>query len=136
MSQRHAGVLQYYREDVRDELGAVPALLGAQLVLRTDVLPAPASLGAHAIMTVNVVGEVSQGKMVRWVERWEAERKKRGEVEIVNYRAPDPLLPVLRLPVWFPAKQWSCSEKTRGVLQADICAYVPTVTKHIMLSEK
>ncbi|KAI1791850.1 DRMBL-domain-containing protein [Ganoderma leucocontextum] len=41
------------------------------------------------IATVNVGSETSRGKMARWVERWEAERKKRGKVEVVGYRAQD-----------------------------------------------
>ena len=41
------------------------------------------------IATVNVGSETSRGKMAKWVERWEAERKKRGKVEVVGYRAQD-----------------------------------------------
>ncbi|RPD53376.1 DRMBL-domain-containing protein [Lentinus tigrinus ALCF2SS1-7] len=41
------------------------------------------------IATVNVGSETSRGKMAKWVERWEAERKKRGEIEVVKYRTPD-----------------------------------------------
>ncbi|KZP21085.1 DRMBL-domain-containing protein [Athelia psychrophila] len=41
------------------------------------------------IATVNVGSAVSRGKMGRWVERWEAERKKRGKTEIVKYRELD-----------------------------------------------
>ncbi|TBU40981.1 DRMBL-domain-containing protein [Dichomitus squalens] len=41
------------------------------------------------IATVNVGSEASRGKMAKWVERWEAERKKRGKVEVVGYRAQD-----------------------------------------------
>ena len=42
---------------------------------------------ARMIATVNVGSEASRGKMAKWVERWEAERKKRGKVEVVQYRA-------------------------------------------------
>ena len=38
------------------------------------------------IATVNVGSETSRGKMAKWVERWEAERKKRGKIEVVKYR--------------------------------------------------
>ena len=41
------------------------------------------------IATVNVGSEASRGKMAKWVQRWEAEKKKRGKVEIVQYRSPD-----------------------------------------------
>ncbi|KAF7795044.1 hypothetical protein EIP86_006188 [Pleurotus ostreatoroseus] len=41
------------------------------------------------IATVNVGSESSRGKMSKWVERWEAERKKRGGARVVDYRAPD-----------------------------------------------
>ena len=52
------------------------------------------------IATVNVGREASRGRMGRWVERWEAERRKRaaerrergegGEgVEVVQYREMD-----------------------------------------------
>lgn len=41
------------------------------------------------IATVNVGSEASRGKMAKWVQRWEAEKKKRGRVEIVQYRSPD-----------------------------------------------
>ncbi|KAF7983348.1 hypothetical protein HWV62_22317 [Athelia sp. TMB] len=41
------------------------------------------------IATVNVGSAVSRGKMSKWVERWEAERKKRGKMEIVKYRELD-----------------------------------------------
>ncbi|THH29779.1 hypothetical protein EUX98_g4415 [Antrodiella citrinella] len=41
------------------------------------------------IATVNVGSESSRGKMAKWVERWEAERKKRGKIEIVPHRAPE-----------------------------------------------
>ena len=44
---------------------------------------------ARMIATVNVGSEASRGKMARWVERWEAERKKRGKVEVVGHRAQD-----------------------------------------------
>ncbi|OSD04737.1 DRMBL-domain-containing protein [Trametes coccinea BRFM310] len=41
------------------------------------------------IATVNVGSETSRGKMGKWVERWEAERKKRGGAKIVEHRAED-----------------------------------------------
>ena len=41
------------------------------------------------IATVNVGSEASRGKMAKWVERWEAERKKRGKVEVVGYKELD-----------------------------------------------
>ncbi|KAH8075871.1 DRMBL-domain-containing protein [Cristinia sonorae] len=41
------------------------------------------------IATVNVGSESSRGKMAKWVERWEAERKKIGKAEVVPFRAPD-----------------------------------------------
>ncbi|KAH9851916.1 DRMBL-domain-containing protein [Lenzites betulinus] len=41
------------------------------------------------IATVNVGSEASRGKMAKWVERWEAERKKRGGPKLVEYRAED-----------------------------------------------
>ncbi|KAH9893379.1 DRMBL-domain-containing protein [Cubamyces lactineus] len=41
------------------------------------------------IATVNVGSETSRGKMAKWIERWEAERKKRGGAKIVEYRAED-----------------------------------------------
>ncbi|KAI0792063.1 DRMBL-domain-containing protein [Abortiporus biennis] len=41
------------------------------------------------IATVNVGSETSRGKMSKWVEKWEAERKKKGKVEIVSHRASD-----------------------------------------------
>lgn len=41
------------------------------------------------IATVNVGSESSRGKMAKWVERWEAERKKRGGAKVVEYRAED-----------------------------------------------
>ncbi|KAI0769246.1 DRMBL-domain-containing protein [Irpex lacteus] len=41
------------------------------------------------IATVNVGSETSRGKMSKWVERWDAERKKRGKGEIVSPRDPD-----------------------------------------------
>ncbi|KAH9944972.1 DRMBL-domain-containing protein [Epithele typhae] len=41
------------------------------------------------IATVNVGSESSRGKMAKWIERWDAERKKRGKVEVVHYRAPE-----------------------------------------------
>lgn len=41
------------------------------------------------IATVNVGRESSRAKMAKWVERWEVERKRRGKVEVVRYRAPD-----------------------------------------------
>ena len=41
------------------------------------------------IATVNVGSEASRAKMAKWVEKWEAEKKKRGTVAIVDHRAPD-----------------------------------------------
>ncbi|KAI5895277.1 DRMBL-domain-containing protein [Schizophyllum commune H4-8] len=41
------------------------------------------------IATVNVGSEHSRGKMAKWVQRWEAERKKRGKVEVVGARRED-----------------------------------------------
>ena len=41
------------------------------------------------IATVNVGSESSRGKMAKWVERWEKERKSRGKVEVVKYREID-----------------------------------------------
>ncbi len=41
------------------------------------------------IATVNVGSEASRGKMAKWVERWEAERKKRGGAKVVDYRSSD-----------------------------------------------
>ncbi|OBZ73843.1 DNA cross-link repair protein pso2/snm1 [Grifola frondosa] len=41
------------------------------------------------IATVNVGSETSRGKMAKWVEKWEAERRKKDRVEIVGYRAQD-----------------------------------------------
>jgi DNA cross-link repair 1A protein len=41
------------------------------------------------IATVNVGSAISRGKMGKWVEKWEAERKKRGKSEIVKYRELD-----------------------------------------------
>jgi DNA cross-link repair 1A protein len=41
------------------------------------------------IATVNVGSETSRAKMARWVERWEAERNKRGKDAVVHYRNID-----------------------------------------------
>ncbi|KAJ6620554.1 DNA repair metallo-beta-lactamase-domain-containing protein [Mycena sp. CBHHK59/15] len=41
------------------------------------------------IATVNVGSEGSRAKMARWVQKWEAERKKRGKGEAVPHRRPD-----------------------------------------------
>ncbi|KAI8996416.1 DNA repair metallo-beta-lactamase-domain-containing protein [Trametes punicea] len=41
------------------------------------------------IATVNVGSEASRGKMAKWVERWQAERKKRGGAKMVEHRAED-----------------------------------------------
>ncbi|KDR80637.1 hypothetical protein GALMADRAFT_240985 [Galerina marginata CBS 339.88] len=41
------------------------------------------------IATVNVGSERSRGKMAKWVSKWEAERKKRGNDAIVPHRHPD-----------------------------------------------
>ncbi|KZT67353.1 DRMBL-domain-containing protein [Daedalea quercina L-15889] len=41
------------------------------------------------IATVNVGSENARKKMGKWIERWDAERKKRGKGEVVGYRAED-----------------------------------------------
>lgn len=41
------------------------------------------------IATVNVGTETSRGKMAKWVEKWEAEKKRRGKIEVVQYRSPE-----------------------------------------------
>ena len=41
------------------------------------------------IATVNVGSENSRGKMARWVEKWENERKRKGKTEVVKYRNVD-----------------------------------------------
>lgn len=41
------------------------------------------------IATVNVGSENSRGKMGKWFEKWEAERKKRGKEGIVPQRHAD-----------------------------------------------
>ncbi|KAH9479471.1 DNA cross-link repair protein pso2/snm1 [Psilocybe cubensis] len=41
------------------------------------------------IATVNVGTEASRGRMAKWVDRWETERKKRGKDTIVPYTNPD-----------------------------------------------
>ena len=41
------------------------------------------------IATVNVGSENARNKMGKWIERWDAERKKRGKGEVVEYRAKD-----------------------------------------------
>ena len=41
------------------------------------------------IATVNVGSEASRGKMAKWFERWEAEKKKRGKIEVVPSRDPE-----------------------------------------------
>ena len=41
------------------------------------------------IATVNVGSANSRGKMARWIERWEVERKKRGNTEVVKYQDED-----------------------------------------------
>lgn len=41
------------------------------------------------IATVNVGSANSRDKMGRWFEKWEAERKRRGEHEVVKYRELD-----------------------------------------------
>lgn len=44
---------------------------------------------AKMIATVNVGSESSRGKMKQWVDRWEAERKKRVKDTIIPHRHPD-----------------------------------------------
>jgi DNA cross-link repair 1A protein len=44
---------------------------------------------ARMIATVNVGSETSRAKMAKWVEKWEAEKKKRGKVEVVHFRSPE-----------------------------------------------
>ena len=41
------------------------------------------------IATVNVGSETSRGKMAKWVEKWEVEKKKRGKIEVVQFRSPE-----------------------------------------------
>lgn len=41
------------------------------------------------IATVNVGSESSRGKMARWVEKWDAERRKRGKQIVIPYREAD-----------------------------------------------
>ncbi|KAK0446859.1 DNA cross-link repair protein pso2/snm1 [Armillaria borealis] len=41
------------------------------------------------IATVNIGSENSRQKMAKWVQKWEAERKKKGNDYIVEYRQPD-----------------------------------------------
>ena len=41
------------------------------------------------IATVNVGSETSRKKMGKWMERWEAERKRRGTTQVVDPRADD-----------------------------------------------
>lgn len=41
------------------------------------------------IATVNVGNEVSRAKMSKWVAKWQAERKKRGQDTIVPHRHPN-----------------------------------------------
>ncbi len=41
------------------------------------------------IATVNVGSENSRQKMAKWVQKWEAERKKKGNDYVVEYRQPD-----------------------------------------------
>jgi DNA cross-link repair 1A protein len=41
------------------------------------------------IATVNVGNESSRGKMAKWVAKWDVERKKRKNDDIVSYRHPD-----------------------------------------------
>ncbi|KAK0467164.1 beta-lactamase-like protein [Desarmillaria tabescens] len=41
------------------------------------------------IATVNVGSENSRQKMAKWVQKWEAERKKKGSNYVVDYRQPD-----------------------------------------------
>jgi len=41
------------------------------------------------IATVNVGSEASRGKMAKWVQKWEAERKKNSPTSVVPYRKVD-----------------------------------------------
>jgi DNA cross-link repair 1A protein len=41
------------------------------------------------IATVNVGSERSRGKMIKWFEKWEAERRKRGKDVIIAHREAD-----------------------------------------------
>ncbi|TFK26193.1 DRMBL-domain-containing protein [Coprinopsis marcescibilis] len=41
---------------------------------------------AKMIATVNVGSDRSRAKMSKWFDKWEAERKRRGTVEVVNHR--------------------------------------------------
>ena len=41
------------------------------------------------IATVNVGSANSRGKMAKWVEKWENERKRKGKTEVVQYRNVD-----------------------------------------------
>jgi DNA cross-link repair 1A protein len=41
------------------------------------------------IATVNIESERSRVKMAQWMEKWEAERKKRGNDLVITHREPD-----------------------------------------------
>jgi DNA cross-link repair 1A protein len=41
------------------------------------------------IATVNVGSEAARGRMGKWVEKWEAERKKMNKTAMVAYRRTD-----------------------------------------------
>ena len=41
------------------------------------------------IATVNVSSDIARGNMVRWFDKWKAERKNKGVDEVVPYRAND-----------------------------------------------
>jgi len=41
------------------------------------------------IATVNVGSAKSRGNIARWIDKWEAERKRRGKWEIIEYREVD-----------------------------------------------
>jgi DNA cross-link repair 1A protein len=41
------------------------------------------------IATVNVSSEAARGRMQKWIEKWEMERKKMSQTQVVAYRTPD-----------------------------------------------
>jgi DNA cross-link repair 1A protein len=41
------------------------------------------------IATVNVGSAISRAKMDKWVDKWKAERKKSGKIEVIKYRELD-----------------------------------------------